>query len=107
MPKPRLLDHDPLTGVSTWFHVGSEGQYHVAEVQNVDPVLEQNQALRNQVDERQRYGNRETFHLEASIPALWLPELMAKTNNLKDKRELKRLLNDKRYRHLRTTNRRL
>lgn len=107
MPKPRLIDRDPMTGVSSWFHVGSDGEYHVVDVQDVNPLLEENQAMRNQTDERARYGNKHTYHLEASIPVIWMPELMAKTSNFKDKKELRRLLNDKRYRHLRTTNRRL
>lgn len=111
--KPRLLDRDPLTGVSAWFHDLGNDEYAVVQQQDVDPILEINQALRNQVDENQRYnglgknGGKEVFHLEATIPAIWLAELMAKTSNLKDKNELKRLLNDKRYRHLRTTNRKL
>lgn len=106
MPDPRLLDRDPLTGISSWFHVGSEGEYHVVDVQDVNPLLEENLAMRNQTDERARYG-KEVMHLEASIPMIWMPELMAKTSNFKDKTELRRLLNDKKYRHLRTTNRRL
>lgn len=95
-----------MTGVSSWFHVGSEGQYHVVDVQDVNPILEVNQALRNQTDERQRYGDG-FLHREAHIPVIWMPELMAKTSNFKDKKELRRLLNDKKYRHLRTSNRRM
>ena len=44
----RLLDYDPMTGISEYFHEDAHtGQWHIETVQDTQPSLEAAKAMRN------------------------------------------------------------
>lgn len=81
----RLLDYDPVTGVSEYFvkNYGEKG-FHIQTTQDVAPILKRNKQLKNDSPEHWR-GD---MHHVASIPLViwqqWWRELgsdpMAKEN---------------------------
>lgn len=105
----RLLDHDPLTGVTEYFHYDHmTGDVHIETVQDVDPILDVNKALQND-DEYTKHGMKEEMWHFASIPiwvqVKWLNEYGRKNwpmhpNNGK---LLFKLLNSPEWKYLKTT----
>lgn len=71
MPDPRLLEHDPYTGMTEYFHVIEDGQWAIETRQDVSGIIEVNKALQN--DATGRWG--EMTHV-ASIPLTILMDLV-------------------------------
>ena len=64
----RLLDVDPMTGaVETFYYDPETGRCTIDRQCDVTAILEANQALYTQYDERSRWGN-EPMHHVASVP---------------------------------------
>lgn len=59
MSAPRLLDTDPLTGTSRWFHYDHEtGDFRIETRQDVAPLLAANKEEYAGTDERARFNVR-------------------------------------------------
>jgi|TARA_R110000824_G_scaffold133216_1_gene295892 hypothetical protein len=103
----RVLDSDPATGITQWFHFDeSTGDLGLETQQDVTSIVEHNKALFNQVDERARWSNplrpSGGQTLLATVPTSIHHELMKITNNGKDQKALNKWLNDPDNRVFRT-----
>jgi len=106
----RLLDYDPLTGVTEIFHYDEmTGDVHIETTQDVEPILEKNKVLQNYDDYTKNGIKNEMWHF-ASIPLVvqlkWLVKYGPVNDPMKKGNEklLFRLLNDPEWRYLKTTN---
>ena len=101
-----LLDHDPVTGLSTWFEVDeSEKKFHIHTTQDVQPFLEKNKQLQNRPEYKQA-GIKAGFQHVAHIPDVVVHKWLMEGVNVFDpnhKDAIMRKLRDPEYRHLRTT----
>jgi hypothetical protein len=66
----KLLDYDPLSGVSEYYHKTDKG-FAIQTVQDVEPVLDRNKRLMNEDSGHYRDGN---YHHVASIPIVVLEQ---------------------------------
>jgi len=62
--RSRDLGYNPLTGVQTIFHGNDDAEYHVEVVQDVEPIAEENRALRNDAPS----DWKGSWHRVASVP---------------------------------------
>lgn len=110
----RLLDRDPYTGITTWFHKDPvTGTIAIEEIQDVDPILEKNKTIQNLgsggamgLTDYSRKGIKNGFWHAASIPTTliqkWLLEEGINVFKQEDWPRVKRKLNDPEYKYLRT-----
>ena len=105
----RLLDYDPDTGVSEYFHYDAHTDTTVVEtVQDVEPILNRNKDLTNDEDYTKVGMKKEMWHY-ASIPLVvqmrWLNEYGMENWPMHphNKDLLFRLLNSPEWRYLKTT----
>jgi hypothetical protein len=104
MIETRLLDYDPATKTTEWFHYDhSNDTYTIERVQEVDDIVEQNKALQND----NAGGWRGDMHHVASIPLEMLVLLEKKgiissAGRILDQAKLKAWLNDSTNRFFRT-----
>lgn len=105
----RLLDHDPVTGVTEWTHYDHmTGDIHVETVQDVEPVLDANKGFQNNDEYTAKGIKGEMWHY-ASIPIVvqmrWLTEYGSKDWPMRPGNEklLFRLLNSPEWKYLKTT----
>lgn len=61
--KKRLFGHDPLTGVTEYWHVTDKGEYVIEKIQDVTSIVEANKRQYNEAP--QKYGD---INKVASIP---------------------------------------
>jgi hypothetical protein len=107
----RVLDHDPLTGITTFHHYDhSTKQTHIERVQDVQPRLDNNKKLFN--DDSYRSNGMKTGWLHAAhIPDIviekWLREDGVDVFNPDHMAAVKRKLNSPDWRYLRTSSGRL
>lgn len=113
MPK-RLLDYDPLTKTETWHDYDESTDITtIAEIQDVEPALESNKAVRNYdvggamgLNEYSKQGIKNDWWHVASIPnsliIKWKKEKGIDVFNKHQWNEVKKLLNDSGYAYLRT-----
>lgn len=98
-----LLSHDPDRRVKT-FYVPDGDQFHVETVQDVEPILNANAALRN--DGTGGWNRDKSWRRAASIPnsvmMQFTQELGHYPSTKKDWAYIRRKLNDIDYRNLRT-----
>lgn len=100
----RLLSHDPLTGVSQYYHDHGDGNgFDIETTQDVESVLSENKGIRN--EDTGRYGDG--MHKVASIPMVKVHELMkdgviGMNGEVVDPARLRRFLNDPDNRYFRT-----
>ena len=106
----RLFDRDPLSGVTEVFHYDEmTGDAHIETLQDVDPILDANNELRNDTGYSEQGIKNEMWHF-ATIPVVvqlkWLQKYGAENDPMKPGNEklLFSLLNDPEYRYLKTTN---
>jgi hypothetical protein len=106
----RLLDHDPLTGVTEYFHYDHVTKTsYVETVQDVTPILDDNNALRND-DEYSKNGIKEEMWHFARIPiwvqVKWLNEYGRENWPMhpKNSKLLFKLINSPEWKYLKTTN---
>lgn len=103
----RLLDYDPLTGVTQYFlYDPVTGEWGVESVQDVESILEVNKKLQNE-EGYTRHGIKNDFWHVAQIPVVvqekWLREEGIDIYNKDHWPKVKAKLNDPDYRYLKTT----
>ena len=106
----RVLDHDPLSGVTEIFHYDElTGDVTIETKQDVEPMLSQNKELQNDENYSKNGIKNEMWHF-ASIPIIvqlqWLNKYGPENDPMRKGNEklLFRLLNDPEWRYLKATN---
>jgi hypothetical protein len=106
----RVFDYDPFTGVTEIFHYDHlTGDAHIETHQDVGAALDNNKALAND-DEYTKKGIKNEMWHYAFIPIVvqlqWLKKYGAENDPMRKGNEklLFSLLNDREWRHLKTTN---
>lgn len=95
----RLFSHDPLTGITKWWHYDPESDTAVIQTtQNVADIVERNKSFFASTDERARWRELQRV---ASIPLSLYWELKAK-GITEDQAAMRRWLNDPDNRFFRT-----
>ncbi|WP_421782618.1 hypothetical protein [Kiloniella litopenaei] len=100
----RLLSHDPLTGVSQYYHDHGDGEgFDIETTQDVETVLSENKDIRNK--DTGRYGDG--IHKVATIPMVVVHKLMKDgvigiNGEVADPARLRSFLNDPDNRYFRT-----
>ena len=109
----RVLDHDPVTGTTVWHEYDSlTGETIISEVQDVQPLLERNAALRNagtakgKLNQIAREGLKSELGVYVgTVPQQFLVELQLRTGLNPLSKEawpyIKAMLNDSSYNKLR------
>ena len=101
MSNRRVLDYDPATGITQWFHYDdATGDIGLETQQDVALVIEGTKEAFNQADERKPWKG--DVHKVASIPMVIYHELAKISNNFKDQSVIRKWLNDKDNRVFRT-----
>jgi hypothetical protein len=55
---PRLLDHDPFTGITEFYHYDDEtGGFGIETTQDITHIIETNKALWNDAEKHTPYGD--------------------------------------------------
>lgn len=103
----RLLDHDPLTGITTYHNYDHDSKITTIErVQDVQPILDRNKALANDSSYKQQ-GMKDSFLHAAHIPMIiiekWLLEEGIDVFNAEHYPKVRAKLNSSEYQYLRTT----
>ena len=105
----RLLDHDPVTGLTEWFDYDHITDTTIIETtQDVEPFLDQNKAKRDDPEYSRNGIKNEMWHY-ATIPLVvqmrWLNEYGMKNWPMlpQNKKLLFRLLNDPQWKYLKAT----
>jgi len=96
MPQKRLFGHDPLTGITQYWHVTDKGEYVIETQQNVTAVAEANKRQYNDTPDRYRDVNK-----VASIPLNVYYDLKRR-GIADDTKKFKQWLNDRDNRVFRT-----
>jgi len=105
--KKRLLDYDPLSGITQYFYYDEDtGNFTIESVQDVESILDYNKSLQNDEDYKKNGMKNEFWHY-ARIPVVvqekWLKEFGVDVHKKEDWPRVKKLLNDPDYRYLKTT----
>lgn len=102
----RLFDYDPFTGITEYVDYDHQTDTLIVHrVQDVEPVLEQNKAIANEVDISKR-GIKDGWWRFAHIPAIVIEQWLKEGINIFSKNDKKKVfekLNDPDYRYLKTT----
>ena len=97
----RILDYDPETKITQWYHCDSHtGDISLETSQDVTGLIEHTKGDFNQIDERANWKG--DVHKVASIPLSIYNDLAKKSNNFKDQRAIRKWLNDPDNRVFRT-----
>lgn len=106
----RLLDHDPLTGVTEIFHYDElTKDVHIETRQDCAPILDLNRALQND-DDYTKNGIKNEMWNYAFIPIVvqlkWLMQYGPENDPMRkgNGKLLFSLLNSREWRHLKRTN---
>ena len=101
----RLLDYDPLRGVSCFMEVRGD-QMMLTHEQDVQPILDRNKAAAADADKTAR-GIKQDWWKYASVPTVvemeWLQKFGVDLGNPHHKKRVFDLLNHPDYRYLKTT----
>ena len=74
---PEFFDYDPLNGVRQEFDYDeSTGNAHITSVQDVEPLLDWNAAIRNAGTDKRQI--KESWWLYAKIPPIFMIKMRAK-----------------------------
>ena len=96
----RLLNHDPLTGITEWFIPDSDGKkFTIQTQQDVTDIIEKNKKNYNFFDEKSPWKG--DWHRVASIP-LHVYYSLKKRGITESESKLKAWLNDPDNRYFRT-----
>ena len=103
----RVLEYDPLTGITTYFDYAAETDTTIiSREQDVSHILDANKALQND-DQVTKDGIRDSWWHYAQIPLVviekWLNEHGVDAFNKDHQKAVYRLLNDPQYKYLKTT----
>jgi uncharacterized protein (DUF1015 family) len=93
MANRRLLDYDPITKTTQWYHYDdATGDIGLETEQDVTDLVAHNKRLFSQFDERTPWTG--DVHKVASIPLSIYHELAKISNNFKDQKVVRKWLND-------------
>ena len=102
----RLLDYNPLTGMSISFEYNADDSITIGHHQDTTPVIEANKAALLDLDEHKRASKAEWAHY-AKIPEIVILEWRAKYgvdfHNPNHFKKCMALLNDPEYKYLKRT----
>ena len=109
----RVLDHDPVTGMTTWYEYDAHTDtVTLQEVQDAEPALIANKAIRNhgggkgRLNEYSREGIKANWWHVATIPngviMQWKREKGVDVFNKDHSAAVTKLLNDPDWKYLRT-----
>lgn len=102
----RMLDFDPLTGTSTIFTDNQDGTFSITNMQDVEPIIENNKKLQNS-HERKKKGIKEGMWHYGSVPAIiiqkWNIEIGGDILARHNRKEFFKRLNSPEYAYLRTS----
>ncbi len=103
----KLLSHDPLTGLNTWFsHDSLTDETTISYTADSTPILERNKRFANDA-EYSKKGIKDEFWHYASIPVEvvmdWMINKGVDVYNPNHTKKVSELLNDPEYRYLKTT----
>ena len=104
----RVLDYDPITGVTTWHEYDHlTRQTTIAETQDVSAAIEYSRNKANDEDASRKGRKAEWWHV-ATIPIgvqyKWLREHGVNIYDPSHSQRVTKLLNDSDWRYLRTAN---
>lgn len=101
----RVLDFDPVTGVTTYFDYDKNDVMTITETQDISHILRHNMAARND-DEKTKNGIKNDWWQYARIPntllVKWKHEYGIDFNNQNDLPKILKLINTE-YQYLKTT----
>jgi len=103
----RILDYDPLSGITTTFdYIPETDTTVIHREQDVSLILDANKALQND-DDVTKKGIKKSWWHYAQIPNIviekWLNEHGVDVYNKDHQKKVFKLLNDPEYRYLKTT----
>lgn len=99
----RLLDYDPITGVTQYFHFDElTNETHIETVQDASREVEQSRALQNDDDYTRRGMKNDMLHY-AHIPDGVLMQWFGMGIDIKDRKELIKMVNKPEWSYLKTT----
>jgi hypothetical protein len=103
----RLLDYDPIRGVSCYMEVDLRGdRMTLTHEQDVQPILDRNKLAAADSDKTAR-GIKNDWWKYASVPAIveieWMQKFGVDLGNPQHKSKVFKLLNHPDYRYLKTT----
>ena len=104
----RLLDYDPISGVSCYYEHTADNVVltHEQDVRLIQSILDQNKRDANN-ESKTKKGIKEDWWKYASIPAIveieWLQKYGVNLNDPAHKSKIFKLLNHPDYRYLKTT----
>jgi len=55
--RTRVIDHDPITNITSYWHDDGAGHYTTWEEQDTTQILEYNKSVRSKTKRRDRWGN--------------------------------------------------
>ena len=90
MGNKRVFSHDPMTGITKYWHDNGDGTVTVESDQDVSGILRSNKEVRKEVDKHAKYGDMSRV---ASIPLSVYYDLKQK-GILDDQVALRKWLND-------------
>lgn len=104
----RLLDYDPVRGVSCYMQVeASENRLVMTHEQDVSAILDANKRDQNDEDKTRR-GWKNDWWKYATVPAIveieWMQKYGVDLSNPEHKKKVFDLLNHPDYKYLKTTN---
>jgi len=106
----RLLDYDPLTGITQYFHYDeTDGKWGIESVQDVEPFLDRNKARQND-ENYSKNGIKNDFWHVAHIPNVVIERWLREGIDVYNKDHIKKVrakLNDPDYRYLKATSGRI
>ena len=101
----RLLDYDPLTGSTQWFHWNNDGTFAIEYQQDVSRIIELNKRTAIESDAKKQMSNDWVKY--ASIPAIlvqkWKNELGVDVTKRENRKKMFQLINSPEYRDIKTT----
>ena len=103
----RLLDYDPINGVSCFFEYKDSTEVILTHEQDVSAILDRNKAMANDDDKTFRGIKNDWWHY-ASIPTVveieWRQKYGVDLADPTHKKKIFELLNHPDYKYLKTTN---
>lgn len=97
----RLIDHDPYSGVSTWFVPSDDRRtFGIKYVQDCEPTIEENKTAQNNAPTRPKGDFHHVAEIPVGIQMKWMIEKGVDVHNRDHWPAVKRLLNDPEWRWL-------
>jgi hypothetical protein len=99
-----FFDYDPLTGIAEYYEETSDGMIHIHSVQDVEPVLDAAQRLRNE-GHPDEVWKRDGCTMYASLPLSIVGQMMKRGINVFDQNDMPKVLKEinTTYKNFKTT----